>query len=89
MTAIDDFRFQSALGFRKACGLSADSSFALRIRMSLALISISGGLRLRLAFFCTRGLAGHVARIVMELSRLLFTPLLLIWILVVAHVILL
>jgi hypothetical protein len=87
MTAIDDFRFQSALGFRKACGLSADSSFALRIRMSVALIS--GGSGLRLVFFCTRGLAGHVARIVMELSRLLFTPLLLIWILVVAHAILL
>ena len=45
--------------------------------MSVALIS--GGLRLRVVFFCTRGLAGHVARIVMELSRRLFTRLLLIW----------
>jgi len=55
--------------------------------MSVALIS--GGLRLRVVFFCTRGLAGHVARIVMELSRRLFTRLLLIWILVAAHAILL
>ena len=40
-------------------------------------------------FFCTRSLPGHVAWIVLELSRLLFARLLLIRVFVVAHEILL
>jgi hypothetical protein len=46
--------------------------------------AISVGL-LRLIFAGADGLSGHVAWIVMELSRLLFARLLLVWILVVGH----
>jgi hypothetical protein len=51
----------------------------------MSAVVIGGGLRLRLTFFCTGSLPGHVAWIVMELSRFFFTRLLLIRVFIVAH----
>jgi hypothetical protein len=50
-----------------------------------AVYLVGVGLLLRLIFAAADGLSGHVARIVMELPRLLFARLLLVWILVVGH----
>jgi hypothetical protein len=59
----------------------------MSIRASVVLIG--GRSRLRFFFLCAGGLPGHIAGIVMELSRLLFARLFLIWALVVAQAILL
>lgn len=47
--------------------------------------SISLGLLLALIFAALRTLSGHIARIVMERSRLFFAWFLLVWIIVVGH----